>query len=137
MAVVGAVSVIIDFGVFNALLSQAIAAGWANLVALVVATTAAFWGNLRWSFAHRTVADPRQALVAFFVVNLASAAVVEAGVVAAAWRTSDPAALNAVKLLLTVIATIGRFVLYRTWVYRDSATVPEPSPVPPPVAGPG
>lgn len=129
MAVVGAVSVALDFGIFNLLLLAGAGAAIANLAAIGIATLVAFWGNLRWSFGHRSVADPGRAVAAFFAVNLVSAAAVELGVVAAAAVSSEYVVLNSVKLALTVVATVVRFIAYRSWVYRDSTvTIPKPEP---------
>lgn len=118
MAVVGGASVIVDFGVFNALLVVGANPAIANLTALVVATLVAFLANFRWTFAHRDVANPRKALVLFFLVNLVSAAGVQVAVMVAAAISLDVAWLNGVKLAATVLATVARFWLYRSLVYR-------------------
>lgn len=118
MAVVGAFSFVVDFGIFNALLTMGASPAVANLAALAVATLVAFLANLRWTFSHREIADPTRSMVLFFVVNIASAAVVQAAVMGAALVSLDGAWLNSVKLAATVMATIARFWLYRVWVYR-------------------
>lgn len=118
MAVVGGLSVVVDFGVFNLLLYLGASPAIANLTALTVATLFAFVGNLRWTFSHREVNDPRRALVQFFLVNLISAGLVQLAVMAAAAVSVDVAWLNGVKLGATVLATIARFWLYRAYVYR-------------------
>lgn len=119
MLVVGVISTVIDFAVFNLLLWAGIAAGWANLAALAVATLAAYWGNLRWSFGDRLVSSRGRSLVLFILVNLVTAGLVELGVIAAARYWDEPLQLNIAKAVLTVIATLLRFVAYRSWVYRE------------------
>ncbi len=118
MAVVGGLSVVVDFGVFNLLLHVGASPAIANLTALVVATLAAFVGNLRWTFSHREIGDPKRALILFFVVNVVSAGVVQVAVMGAALVSVDVAWLNGVKLAATVLATVARFWLYRSLVYR-------------------
>jgi putative flippase GtrA len=117
MAAVGAVSVIVDFAVFNALLVIGTSPGWANLVALAVATLLAFLGNLRWTFRHREIANPHRSLMLFFVVNVGSAALVQVAVMVTAYITLETTWLNVVKFGATVIATVVRFWLYRTRVF--------------------
>lgn len=118
MAVVGGVSVVVDFAVFNVLLAAGASPALANLTALVVATLFAFVGNWRWTFSHREIADPKRALLQFFLVNLISAGLVQVVVMAAAVVSLDVAWLNGMKLAATVVATLARFWLYRAWVYR-------------------
>lgn len=118
MALVGGASVIVDFGVFNACLWLGASPAVANLTALAIATFVAYLANLRWTFAHRDIGSPRRALVLFFLVNIASAAMVQGVVMVTATITLDVATLNAAKFGATVVATIARFVLYRAWVYR-------------------
>lgn len=119
MAVVGAGSVVVDFGVFNVLLASGATPAVANLVALAIATLVAYLANLRWTFSHREVTNRSRALILFFVVNIASAGAVQVAVMAAAAVSLDVAWLNGVKFAMTVVATIVRFVLYRSWVYRS------------------
>ncbi len=118
MAVVGAISVVIDFGVFNALLWLGVSPGWANLIALAVATLAAFIGNFSWTFRHRDVTSPPRALLLFFAVNVGSAAIVQLAVMITAQLTIDPAWLNAIKFIATAVATIIRFCIYRSHVFQ-------------------
>ncbi len=118
MALVGAFSVVVDFGVFNALLYAGAAPALANLTALVVATLVAFLANLRWTFAHRDIENPRKAMLQFFLVNVISAGGVQLAVMGAALVSVDVAWLNGVKLVATVMATVARFWLYRAYVYR-------------------
>ncbi len=119
MSVVGAGSVIVDFGVFNLLLAVGSTPAVANLAALAIATFVAYLANLRWTFSHREITNRSRALILFFVVNIASAAAVQVAVMAAAAISLDVAWLNGVKFAMTVVATIVRFVLYRTWVYQS------------------
>ncbi len=119
MAVVGAASFVVDFGVFNLLLATGASPAIANLAALAIATLVAYLANLRWTFSHREVTNRSRALVLFFVVNIVSAGAVQLAVMAAAAVSLDVAWLNGVKFAATVVATLARFVLYRSWVYRE------------------
>lgn len=121
MAIVGAASFIVDFGVFNLLLAIGASPAIANLTSLAIATLVAYLANLRWTFSHRDVTNRSRALVLFFVVNIVSAAAVQVAVMAAATVSLDVAWLNGVKFVATVLATMARFVLYRSWVYRSSS----------------
>lgn len=118
MAVVGVFSFVVDFGVFNAMLTVGASPAIANLLALAVATLVAFLANLRWTFSHREIANPTRSMVLFFAVNIFSAAAVQAAVMIAATISVDVAWLNGVKFAATVVATVARFVLYRSVVYR-------------------
>jgi putative flippase GtrA len=122
MAVVGVAAVIVDFGVFNLLLMAGASPAVANLAALIIATTVAFLANLRWTFAHREVTDGSRALIRFFVVNVVSAGAVQISVMLAAAVSDDIPWLNGVKLAATIVATVVRFALYRSWVYRSGST---------------
>jgi len=122
MAIVGAASFVVDFGVFNAMLASGASPAIANLAALAIATFVAYLANLRWTFAHREVSNRSRALILFFVVNIVSAGAVQLAVMGAAAVSLDVWWLNGVKFTATVVATLARFVLYRSWVYRsDSA----------------
>lgn len=122
MALVGGAAVVVDFGVFNLLLVAGASPAVANLAALVIATMVAFVANLRWTFAHREVTDGSRALIRFFVVNVVSAGAVQISVMLAAAVSDDVPWLNAVKLAATIVATVVRFALYRSWVYRSGST---------------
>lgn len=119
MAIVGAASFVVDFGVFNMVLAGGASPAVANLVALAIATLMAYLANLRWTFAHREVSNRSRALVLFLAVNVVSTGLVQLAVMAAAAISLDVAWLNGVKLMATVVAAVARFVLYRSWVYRS------------------
>ncbi len=116
--VVGILAVILDFGLFNALLFV----GWpvwaANAVALFLSMTFAFVGNYKWTFAHREIKSLFHAYSAFAGINLLAVVFIETVVVAAdvVW---EPNALwlNVIKAVATGIATIARFFAYKKWVF--------------------
>ena len=116
--VVGVLAVLLDFALFNLLLSIDWPVWSANAVALVVSMTFAFVGNYKWTFAHRQVRSLLHAYASFAAINLLAVVFIEAVVVAAeaGW---DPGALwlNLVKAVATAIATIGRFFAYKKWVF--------------------
>ena len=116
--VVGILAVIVDFGLFNALLW----AGWevwaANAVALFLSMTFAFVGNYKWTFAHREINSLLHAYSAFAGINLLAVAFIEAVVVAAdiIWEPNT-LMLNLIKVGATGVATIARFFAYKKWVF--------------------
>ncbi len=120
MLAVGTVGLAIDFGLFNLLLQVGWNAVWANLLALVVAGLVTFKGNLSLTFAHRNVADRRQALLRFAIVTVLSVLFVEAAVALAGLLSASVVTLNLVKAGVTAIAVVARFYSYREWVFQHS-----------------
>jgi putative flippase GtrA len=116
--VVGILAVILDFGVFNALLLLDFAVWAANAIALLLSMTFAFVGNYRWTFAHRQVKSLLHAYTAFASINVLAVLFIEAVVVIAesGW-SPDTWWLNAVKAGATAVATVARFFAYKRWVF--------------------
>lgn len=124
--VVGAVSTLIEIGVFNLLVYVW---GWdvvaAKIVASLVALINAYIGNREWTFRHRDRRG-RTAEVALFLATNAvctaiGAALVWAGVEAVARmldREPGAVAVNVVNLVSIVIVVMLRFVLYHWVVFR-------------------
>lgn len=116
--VVGVLAVAVDFALFNVFLLLGWPVWLANAVALLVSMTVAFAGNYRWTFAHRQVRSLGHAYATFAAINVAAVAFIELVVVAADWMWEPgDLALNVVKAVATVVATIGRFLGYRRWVF--------------------
>ena len=117
--VVGVAATALDFATFNALLKLSVTPGWANVVAMLLSMTAAFIGNYRWSFSHRSVRSLPYAYATFAAINVASLGFVQVAVVTAD-RLFDGAVgpINIAKGGALVIATAARFVGYRALVFK-------------------
>ncbi|MBN6190656.1 MULTISPECIES: GtrA family protein [unclassified Microbacterium] len=124
--VVGAVSTLIEVGVFNLLVYVW---GWdvvaAKIVASLVALINAYIGNREWTFRHRDRRGRVSEVILFLAVNAActalGAALVWVGVEAVAGilgRTPGAIAVNAVNLTSIVIVVVLRFLLYHGVVFR-------------------
>jgi len=128
--VVGAISTLIEVGVFNLLVYVF---GWdlvaAKITASVVALANAYIGNREWTFRHRDrrgrVAELLLFLAANAVCTALGAVLVWAGVelvTAVAGRSPGVVAVNIVNLVSIVIVVLLRFVLYHSVVFRVSST---------------
>lgn len=127
--VVGAVSTLIEIGVFNLLV---FVWGWdvvaAKIVASLVALVNAYIGNREWTFRHRDRRG-RTAEVALFLATNAVCTVIGAALVwvgveavaAALAREPGPLAVNVVNLASIVIVVLLRFVLYHSIVFRTKS----------------
>lgn len=126
--VVGALSTLIEVGVFNLLVYVW---GWdvvgAKIVASLVALVNAYIGNREWTFRHRDRRG-RTAEVALFLATNAVCTAIGAALV---WvgvevvegllgRTPGAFAVNVVNLISIVIVVMLRFVLYHWIVFRVS-----------------
>ncbi|MGF3055998.1 GtrA family protein [Microbacterium sp. YY-01] len=124
--IVGAVSTVIEVGVFNLL---AFVFGWgvvsAKIVASLVALINAYIGNREWAFRGRDRRGRTSEIVLFLAVNLActvfGAALVWAGVEGCRMLLgSEPGVVlvNIINLASIVIVVLVRFVLYHKVVFR-------------------
>lgn len=126
--VVGALSTLIEVGVFNLLVYVW---GWdvvaAKVAASLVALVNAYIGNREWTFRHRDRRGRVAEVVLFLVTNAVCTAIgaalvwvgVEA-VTAALGRAPGAVAVNIVNLTSIVIVVLLRFVLYHGIVFRVS-----------------
>ncbi|MDO5635402.1 MAG: GtrA family protein [Micrococcus sp.] len=134
---VGALSTLIEVGVFNLLV---FVFGWdlvwAKVVASLVALVNAYIGNREWTFRHRARRGRVNELVLFVTANAACTAL-GAGMVWAGVETvrmlleREPGALavNVVNLASIAVVVVVRFALYHWVVFRvASAKVPETGP---------
>ncbi|MFK3676458.1 GtrA family protein [Microbacterium sp. NPDC090218] len=126
--VVGALSTLIEVGVFNLLVYVW---GWdvvaAKVVASLVALVNAYIGNREWTFRHRDRRGRVSEVVLFLVTNAVctaiGAALVWVGVEAVTTllgREPGAVAVNIVNLTSIVIVVLLRFVLYHGIVFRVS-----------------
>lgn len=117
---VGAISTLIEVGVFNLLVyvldtNPILAKVIASLVALVNA----YFGNRMWAFRHRAGDSRNRELVLFLIVNAVCTAL-GAGIVAAGVALlghSDPLVLNAVNIFSVGVIVVLRFALYHFFVF--------------------
>lgn len=137
-SVVGALSYVLDVGVFNALrvlpagiLSEPLVA---KTTGMVVATLFAWVGSRYWTFRRGRRQDRTRELVEFTLVGALGYAVtlavlfVSHYVLGLTTLLADNIAAN---LVGAVLGTVVRFTLYRSWVYRpDRATPRGPTPTP-------
>ncbi|WAA67016.1 GtrA family protein [Microbacterium oxydans] len=128
--VVGALSTLIEVGVFNLLVYVW---GWdvvaAKIVASLVALVNAYIGNREWTFRHRDRRGRVSEMVLFLVTNAVctaiGAALVWVGVELVTVmldRQPGAVAVNIVNLTSIVIVVLLRFVLYHGIVFRVSPT---------------
>jgi putative flippase GtrA len=130
---VGAVSTLIEIGVFNLCY---LVLGWeptpAKVVASLVALVNAYFGNREWTFRGRPGRRRGVEVVLFVAVNAVctalGAALVWAGVAAAGsilGREAGPVAVNAVNLVSIVVIVLVRFGLYH-WIVFPNRPVTSP-----------
>lgn len=116
--VVGVLAVAVDFAAFNLFLWWDWPVWLANAAALLISMTVAFAGNYRWTFAHREIKSLWHAYTTFAVINVAAVVFIELVVVLVEVAAApDTVMLNVAKAAATVVATVGRFVAYRRWVF--------------------
>lgn len=126
--IVGAVSTLIEIGVFN-LLVYALGVGvvWAKVIASLVALVNAYLGNREWTFRDRDRRGRISELVLFGLTNAActglGALLLWLGIQAAGvvlGRPAGPVIVNVVNLVSIVIVVLVRFLLYHRVVFRTS-----------------
>jgi putative flippase GtrA len=126
-AVIGGVSAVIDFGLFNVLHFQSgVGTLTAKTIAVAAATLFSYWGNRYWAFASRRMSGHRQDLPVFAALNVVGLLIALAvlGITRYWLGLTGPLALNLVgNGGGLVLATLFRFVTYRAWVFREH---PEP-----------
>ncbi|GAT72186.1 GtrA family protein [Microbacterium hydrocarbonoxydans] len=126
--IVGAVSTLIEVGVFNLLVyAWGVDVIAAKVIASLVALVNAYIGNREWTFRHRDRRGRVNELVLFLLTNAActglGALLVWLGVEAAEaalGRTPGPFIVNFVNLVSIVVVVLVRFVLYHKLVFRVS-----------------
>jgi putative flippase GtrA len=125
--IVGAVNVVINFVVFNALALTLFPGGElkANVVATAVATTTSYLMNRGWTFRHRKTSRVSREYVLFFLFNAGGLAI-ELGVMAAAKYGLGLTGLLA--LNLAKAAGLGLGTVFRFWTYRSYVFAGEPAP---------
>ncbi|MFF2274754.1 GtrA family protein [Agromyces sp. NPDC058126] len=129
---VGALSTLIEIGVFNALyLGLGWDLVWAKIIASLVALVNAYFGNREWTFRDRGGHSRAVEITLFVIVNALctalGAALVWAGVAvasAALGREAGPIAVNIVNLASIAVVVLARFLLYHFVVFRGERARP-------------
>lgn len=121
---VGAVAYLVDAGLFNLLafgLPHGLPSVAAKTVSVAVATVVTWLGNRHFVFAHRRGRDTAREAALFFAFSLAGMVIA----VGTLWVSHDllgftsPAADNVAGNVVGFgLATLFRFVTYRTFVFR-------------------
>jgi putative flippase GtrA len=140
---IGAISFVIELGLFNLILSvEHIGPLKAKLVATVVATTFAYFGNRYLSFSHRARTSIGRETSFFFGIN--GVALVFSEVILALFSyplhyRDNHFVINVVNLVTIGLGTIFRFWAYKRFVFLhpdrvaaglpDDDVEPGPSPV--------
>ena len=118
---IGVINVVVNYGVFNALLITGLTEGRlkANIAATVVATTSSYFMNRYWTYRDRPKSTLRREYVLFFAFNLVGL-LIELGVLGLAvygFGMTSLIASNVAKTIGMVIGTVFRFWSYRTFVF--------------------
>jgi putative flippase GtrA len=141
--IVGGIAFLIDFVIYNVLLSTGLETLAAKTISTVVATTVAFLGNRFWTWRHREHDTMARQYTTFFLLNavglgigLACLAISHYGLGQFWPALQSPVADNIAGLFIgTALGTLFRFWSYKRFVFRATA-VPtaqrdtEPTPVP-------
>jgi len=115
--IIGMFNTGLDFVIFNALFFAGPLR--AQVAATVVSATSSYFMNRHWTFRHRARSGLRREYTLFFFFNGVGLAITLV-ILAAATRVfgiDDQLAVNGVKLLAIVAATLFRFWSYKRWVF--------------------
>lgn len=132
---VGALNLVVNFAVFNALIFTIFPDGQlkANVIATLVALTVSFFMNRHWTYRDRPKSAVRREYVLFFFFNGVGLAI-ELGVLGLTkygLGLESVLAINAAKVLGTILGTVFRFWSYRTFVFKpERVTVVTAQPAP-------
>lgn len=139
--IVGSFAFVIDVGLFN-LLRYAGGEGplhdrplTAKTISVVVATTFAYFANRHWTYRHRARSGLAREYVLFFAFNGIGLGIALAclGFTHYVLGLTSPLADNiSANVIGMGLATVFRFLAYRTWVFRALDEPVEASPAPTP-----
>jgi putative flippase GtrA len=129
---VGALNLVVNFAVFNALIFTVFPTGQlkANVIATLVALTVSFFMNRHWTYRDRPKSAVRREYMLFFLFNGVGLAI-ELGVLGLTkygLGLETVLAINAAKVVGTVLGTVFRFWSYRTFVFKPERVIVAASP---------
>ena len=121
---IGVVNVVVNVGMVNLLLLTVFRGSEvkANVVAVIVAATSAYFMNRHWTYRDRPKSNLHQEYVLFFFFNLVGL-VIQAGVVAFTkygLHETHIIAVNISTFVGIALGTIFRFWAYRTHVFKKA-----------------
>jgi putative flippase GtrA len=123
---IGAISFVIDIGLFNLLRHHGYGPITAKTVSTVVSTTFAYFGNRHLSFSHRARTSLGREAGFFFLINLGTLVLSLAMIGFFAYPLgykNDTFVLNVVNLASIGIGTVIRFDAYKRFVFLHSDKV--------------
>ncbi|GAA3116779.1 GtrA family protein [Planomonospora alba] len=118
---VGAFAFVIDVGGFN--LFHYVLGWWGTLtskvVATVIATTFAYFGNRYWTYRHREQSGLTREYFLFFLLNGVALLIglLVVGFTRYTLELSDPLSINVANLFGIGLGTLFRFFSYKKWVF--------------------
>ncbi len=125
--VVGAVSFVVDMGLFNLLVfGPGHVLGnkttTANVISIAAATLVSWVGNRHWTFASKRTDRQMRELLVYGAINVVAALVPVATVALGRYtfHQDGQLALNAAKVIGIVLGTAIRYVGYKLWVFTGS-----------------
>ncbi len=123
---VGAVAYVVDFGVFNLLRFAGDFAPLASkpltakVISAFLATLVAYFGNKKWTYAHRTGQEKRKEIIWFFGLNIVAMIIA----VVCLWISHYLLGLDSAiadnisaNFIGVALGTLFRFVTYRKFVF--------------------
>jgi putative flippase GtrA len=117
---IGAISFVIDLGIFNLLFHAGSGPNIAKIVSTLVATTFAYFGNRYWSFSHRARTSLGREATFFFAINLCTLALSLVIISVVAYPLGykhDAYVMNVVNLVTIALGTVIRFDAYKRFVF--------------------
>jgi putative flippase GtrA len=128
--IIGVVNIVVNFAVVNLLLVTVFPKGElkANTVAVIVATTSAYFMNRHWTYRDRPKSTLRREYSLFFFFNLIGL-FIQVGTVAFTKYGLHEGSILATNISTGVgiaLGTLFRFWSYRTHVFKEAAVEPEP-----------
>lgn len=117
---VGATSFVIDFGVFNALLNKGIDPLQANAVSLFTSALVGYLGNLKLTFYTNQKRIEKESFMQFMLVGILSVIYAQVILAIVLHLIASPSVLllNVVKFFTIVSSSIGRFLVYKFYIFK-------------------
>jgi putative flippase GtrA len=122
---IGLVNTVVDFGVYNALIS--LGALKANAASTVVASASSYAMNRRWTYRDRPRGAMHREYGLFFLFNLVGLGIQEAVLGLAKYGLGFGEHDSRLQLNLFKCAGIGMAMVFRFWTYRTFVFRPAPA----------